>query len=295
MTSVDLAEQAANAQGDEHLYVTVSRTDDLVDDDGSLVAERVMAVQVTFDVVDTKVGMINYRSYPYLTSHLHFNQQLHCNGVPVEIGVSNIQVEAQIASNPEKLTIASEEEAALLEDSFDIGLATVEVTAAILDELKTDDGMTVRRLSVQEKIVEINGEQVVQTEAGQQIIDVFEDGKVQKWAVDPLTGFLLPGPAMAENEQPLINDASPFVSDQTPAMGCGNRLAAWWKDQSPLTHGLVTGGFCAVLFAIALAIRQLIVSAASGSTEYQAVPRVDQKADEVIYQEKEEEKRPFLS
>ncbi|ORY96871.1 hypothetical protein BCR43DRAFT_291345 [Syncephalastrum racemosum] len=164
VTSVDLAEQAANAQGDEHLYVTVSRTDDLVDDDGSLLAERVMTVQVTFDVVDT---------------------QLHCNGVPVEIGVSNIQVQAQIASNPEKLTVASEEEAALLEDSFDIGLATVEVTAAILDELKTDDGLTVLRLSVQEKIVEINGEQVVQTEAGQQIIDIFEDGKVQKWAVDP--------------------------------------------------------------------------------------------------------------
>jgi hypothetical protein len=273
VTSVDLAEQAANAQGDEHLYVTVSRTDDLVDDDGSLLAERVMTVQVTFDVVDT---------------------QLHCNGVPVEIGVSNIQVEAQIASNPDKLTVASEEEAALLEDSFDIGLATVEVTAAILDELKTEDGMTVRRLSVQEKIVEINGEQVVQTEAGQQIIDIFEDGKVQKWAVDPMTGFLLPGPAMAENEQPLINDASPFVPDQTTPMGCGNRLAAWWKEQSPLTHGMITGGFCAVLFAIALAIRQLIVSAASSSTEYQAVP-VAEKADEVIYQEKEEEKRPFLS
>lgn len=107
-------------------------------------------------------------------------------------------MEAQIAANPEKLTIASEEDAALLEDSFDVGLATVEVTASVVDELKTEDGMTFRRIDVQEKIVEINGQEVVQTEVGQQILDVFEDGVVRKWSPDPLSGFLLPGPAIAE-------------------------------------------------------------------------------------------------
>lgn len=106
-----------------------------------------------------------------------------------------------MAANPDKLTITSDEEAALLQDSFDIGLATVEVTATVLDELKTEDGdMTFRRLSVQEKITEINGEQVVQTEAGQQILDVFENGVVHKWSVDPLTGFLLPGPVIQQQE-----------------------------------------------------------------------------------------------
>lgn len=90
------------------------------------------------------------------------------------------------------MTIASEEDLALLEDSFDIGLATVEVNAMFLDELKTEDGLSFRRIAVQERITEINGEQVVQTEAGQQILDVFEDGQLNRWAVDPLTGFLLP-------------------------------------------------------------------------------------------------------
>jgi hypothetical protein len=128
-----------------------------------------------------------------------FKTKLMCNGRPVDIGVSNVQVEAQMAANPDKLMIASEEDAAVLADTFDVGLATVEVTATILDELETEDGIKFRRINVQEKITEINGEKVVQTEAGQQILDVFDNGSLLKWAVDPLTGFMLPGPAMDEN------------------------------------------------------------------------------------------------
>lgn len=128
-----------------------------------------------------------------------------CNGKPVEIGVSNIQVEAQMAANPSKLSITTEEDAALLADSFDIGLVTVEVTATILDELKTDDGMVFRRLSVQELITEVNGQKVVQTEAGQQILDIFDNGSLIKWSIDPLTGFMLPGPAVMEDNDGKFN------------------------------------------------------------------------------------------
>lgn len=104
-----------------------------------------------------------------------------------------------MTSNPAKLAITSEEDAALLADSFDVGLVTVEVTASILDELKTDDGMVFRRISVNELITEINGEKVVQTEAGQQILDVYDNGSLIKWSVDPLTGFMLPGPVATED------------------------------------------------------------------------------------------------
>lgn len=55
VTSIDLVENTYNAQGDEHLFVTVTRVDDLLDDDGSLLAERVMAVRVTFDVYENQV------------------------------------------------------------------------------------------------------------------------------------------------------------------------------------------------------------------------------------------------
>jgi hypothetical protein len=135
----------------------------------------------------------------FIYTHMLFKTKLMCNGRPVDIGVSNVQVEAQMAANPDKLMIASEEDAAVLADTFDVGLATVEVTATILDELETEDGIKFRRINVQEKITEINGEKVIQTEAGQQILDVFDNGSLLKWAVDPLTGFMLPGPVMDEN------------------------------------------------------------------------------------------------
>ncbi|CDS03951.1 hypothetical protein LRAMOSA06906 [Lichtheimia ramosa] len=274
VTSIDLAEERLDAKGDEHLYVTVTRTDDLIDDDGILLAERVMAVQVTFDVAE--------------------NHQLRCNGVPVEIGVSSIQVEAQIAANPEKLTIASEEDLALLEDSFDIGLATVEVNAMFLDELKTEDGLSFRRIAVQERITEINGEQVVQTEAGQQILDVFEDGQLNRWAVDPLTGFLLPS-----DDDTVLKDEPAVVPAGHSNKGCAGALVDplvdWWNNQSFAIQGLITGGICAVLLAIALAIRQMIVS----SNDYDPVAVVE--TNEEIWSSVQhkgadyEEKRPFLS
>ncbi|KAG0167376.1 hypothetical protein DFQ30_006133 [Apophysomyces sp. BC1015] len=273
VTSVDLSESPINGKGDEHLYVTVTRVDDLMDDDGSILAERVMAVQVTFDVIEN---------------------ELHCNGVPVQIGVSNIQVEAQVAANPAKITIASEEDAALLQDSFDIGLATVEVTAAIVEEHKTEDGMSFRRISVQEKITEINGKEVVQTEAGQQLLDVFENGSTYKWSVDPLTGFLLP-------ESTGSNDALLASDEQTT--GCAGAflvepLLGWWHSQNTVVHfGVMTVVF-SLLLGIIYFVRQLV---AIGEYEPVSTEHDTKPVDEVIWEEKkaappaEEEKRPFLT
>ncbi|KAG0938992.1 hypothetical protein G6F57_009987 [Rhizopus arrhizus] len=271
-TSIDLSENQLNTKGDETLFVTVTRVDDLIDDDGSLLAERVMAVRVTFEV---------------------FENQLMCNGHPVEIGVSNIQVEAQMASNPEKLTITSEEDAAILADSFDVGLVTVEVTATLLDELKTDDGMTFRRLGVKELITEINGLKVVQTEAAQQILDVFDNGSLTKWAVDPLTGFMLP----AEDENtPTIT----FVDDSF-----SDRAFGWWDRQSTLTQGLLAGiacGFTSLSFIFVVAHTILKRRRAS---QYMAVH--EQEEEEIKEQppayveqgktmtEEHEEKKPFLA
>lgn len=72
MTSIDLTEERLDAKGDEHLYVTVTRTDDLIDDDGILLAERVMAVQVTFDVAENQqVGIIVFHDYVHILIHLN--------------------------------------------------------------------------------------------------------------------------------------------------------------------------------------------------------------------------------
>ncbi|CAO3597313.1 unnamed protein product [Absidia cylindrospora] len=254
-----------NSKGDEHLYVTVTRVDDLVDDDGSILAERIKAVRVTFDVVEN---------------------QLRCNGVPVAIGVSNIQVEAQMVSDPNKLSIDSAEELALLEDSFDIGLATVEVTATLLEEMKTEDGLTFRRIAVQEKITEINHEKVVQTDAGQQLLDIFDNGRLDRWSVDPVTGFLLPDDnqqqeqqqqqQQQEEEQRLEDELlAPWMNNNdniTRGSGCGDLIdpvVQWWDAQSDIVRGTITGALCAFLFGVALFVRHLIVSANSA---YAALP-----------------------
>ncbi|ORZ23034.1 hypothetical protein BCR42DRAFT_403823 [Absidia repens] len=259
VTSVDLAEEVINSKGDEHLYVTVTRVDDLVDDDGSILAERVKAVRVTFDVVEN---------------------QLRCNGVPVAIGVSNIQVEAQMASDPTKLSVDSAEELALLEDSFDIGLATVEVTATLLDEMTTEDGLTFRRIAVQEKITEINHEKVVQTDAGQQLLDIFDNGRLDRWSVDPTTGFLLPDDnqqqQQKEDEQRLEDELlAPWMNNNDNTVrgnACGDLIdpvVQWWNGQSDIVRGTITGALCAFLFGVALFVRQLIISANSA---YAALP-----------------------
>ncbi|GAA5806366.1 hypothetical protein HPULCUR_011899 [Helicostylum pulchrum] len=274
VTSIDVVENTYNAQGDEHLFVTVTRVDDLLDDDGSLLAERIMAVRVTFDV---------------------YENQLMCNGRPVEIGVSNIEVEAQMASNPAKLSITSAEEAAILADSFDVGLVKVEVTASILDELKTDDGMMFRRISVRELITEINGERVVQTEAGQQILDVFDNGSLVKWSVDPLTGFMLPGPDVMEfNSDYFFNPAHQEAEN-------------WWNEASDLSQGLIMGAIATFFLGLVLAVRQVITST---NSNYESVALdQDEEAEQIWVQKEqppayieqeqeqsqEEEKKPFLA
>ncbi|KAI8646578.1 hypothetical protein BD408DRAFT_409903 [Parasitella parasitica] len=274
VTSVDLAESTYNAKGDEHLFVTVTRVDDLVDDDGSLLAERVMAVRVTFDVADN---------------------QLMCNGRPVNIGVSSIQVEAQMANNPAKLAITSEEDAALLADSFDIGLVTVDVTATVLDELKTEDGTVFRRISVQESITEINGQKVIQTEAGQQILDVFDNGSLVKWAVDPLTGFMLPGLAEIENNDDVFN-----IVD---CPGCESfDVQDWWNKTSAMNQGLISGALVAFFVGILLAVRELIkpssydpVSLVEDQKDASDEQIWDKKAQPPAYIEQDEEKQAFLN
>jgi len=233
MTSVDVIESPMNSNGSNQLFVTVTRIDDLLDDDGSLLAERIMSVRVTFDVVDN---------------------MLICNSKPVEMGVSNLQIEAEIAANPDKLTINSEEELAILSDSFDVGLVTVEITASIMDEMKTEDGMMFRRISVSETITEVNGYKVVQTEANQQILDVFDNGSLITWSIDPLTGFMLPGMIQTEDVLQSLNanEISVFMTGLN-----------WWGEQSILIQTLLVCSVYVFFLGIALIIQHMSMASQS--------------------------------
>ncbi|KAG2185004.1 hypothetical protein INT43_000917, partial [Umbelopsis isabellina] len=272
-TSVDIQEDSVGFGGNEHLIVTVTRVDDLLDDNGDFLAERVMAVRVNFDVVEN---------------------QLMCNGKPVDIGVSSIQIEAQIGSNPEKLSISSAEELALVEDQFYLGLVTVEVTASLEDQLTTEDGITFRRINVQERIMEINGENVVQTEAGQQVLDVFESGAIQKWNVDPLTGFLMPGPTTAIQDSISQDDSNleifPELIPVEEENGCFgdfiDPVAEWWTEQDAYFQTAMTASFALLLFGFVAATRKLMLARKHQYEPLQVDEDANAMVDEVIWEEK---------
>jgi hypothetical protein len=211
-----------------------------------------------------------------------------CNGRPVDIGVSSIQIEAQIDSNPDKLTIASAEELAVVEDSFYTGLVTVEVTASLEDQMTTEGGITFRRINVQERIIEINGENVVQTEAGQQILDVFESGIVQKWSVDPMTGFLMPGPVSTDDEHVDNLDILPQLipEQQQGCVGFIDPISEWWTEQDAFFQTAMTASFALLLFGFIATTRKLIQSRRHSYELLESDDQMNAVVDEVIWEEK---------
>ncbi|KAI8980316.1 hypothetical protein BDB01DRAFT_797340 [Pilobolus umbonatus] len=241
MTSVDVTESPINSYGDNNLFVTVTRVDDLLDDDGSLLAERIMAVRVTFAVVDN---------------------MLMCNGRPVEIGVSNFQIEAQMAANPDKLSIASEEDLNILADTFDVGLVTVEITASILGETySADDGLLFRRISVTELITEVNGYKVIQTEVSQQILDVFSNGILE---MNPMN-ILIPADDVVFDQSLNTNEISVFMS-----------ALKWWSEQTILIQTLMVCGIYVFFLGVALIIQHVTMAS---QTEYVLVTNKSDESD----------------
>ncbi|KAF9429998.1 hypothetical protein BGZ94_008729 [Podila epigama] len=140
--------------------VTVQRTDELLADDGTFLAERVMGVAFNFDVKNNEVLL---------------------NNVPLPLGQEQdevdpvtvtVEVAAGVLVGP---ALDPNTKVADLMDAFDEGLVTVQVTATT-EYVQTEDSSLVRRVTLQETIVEVNGKEIVQTDAVQQVIDILEDG-----------------------------------------------------------------------------------------------------------------------
>jgi len=153
--------------GVDELKVTVERVDELVGDEGDLIAARIIDVVFKFDVD---------------------NEKLLLNGVPVELGVSSVKVDTAILANREVTLVPMD----TLEKNFDRGISTIEVGAkaeALLlarSDLVADpstipgchadrlpDLIEVRRITVHARVLEINGQKVVQNELVEQRLDIF--------------------------------------------------------------------------------------------------------------------------
>ncbi|KAJ3089988.1 hypothetical protein HK102_004975 [Quaeritorhiza haematococci] len=144
--------------------VSVKRVDDLVDvaEDGTKteLAERITDVIVMFDV--DKKG------------------QVTVNDVPVQMGVSNLKIKAAMVvgvtkAGLETLNITSKAD---IENAFDVGIVGIEVDAT--GEQVQVNGATVTRITLKERILEINGVEVEQKDAMQQILEIALDGSVKK-------------------------------------------------------------------------------------------------------------------
>jgi len=153
--------------GIDELKVTVERIDELLGDGGDLIAARIVDVVFKFDVN---------------------NDKLLLNGVPVELGVSSVKVATALAVNRQVSVVPID----TLEKSFDRGISTIEVGAkaeALLlskSDLVADpatipgchvsklpDLIEVRRITINARVLEINGKKVVQQELVEQRLDVF--------------------------------------------------------------------------------------------------------------------------
>jgi len=153
--------------GIDELKVTVERIDELLGDCGDLIAARIVDVVFKFDVN---------------------NDKLLLNGVPVELGVSSVKVATALAVNRQVSVVPLD----TLEKSFDRGISTIEVGAKAealllsksdlvanpatirgLDVSKLPDLIEVRRITVNARVLEINGKKVVQQELVEQRLDVF--------------------------------------------------------------------------------------------------------------------------
>ncbi|KAJ3011979.1 hypothetical protein HKX48_006548 [Thoreauomyces humboldtii] len=164
-TSLDLyALEDSNTGG--RFAVRVERIDQVVDMDaeqesalaansedvrGTLLAARVADVIVMFEITPTGVVSVN--------------------GQVVPMGMSNLQVEADVVTgvtaDGEKL---SEDQ---LTKAFDVGLVGMKV---LVEGEKDHHGVS--HLVISEVVTEINGEQVAQRNVMQQLVDIFPNGEI---------------------------------------------------------------------------------------------------------------------
>lgn len=239
--------------------VTLHRVDDLVSDTGAIVAERRATFELSFDVA--------YGG----------GDSLLLNGVPVVANMVNtaVKLEAGMVVDPRKLgelenasgtTFHSAEDvrnAAL--KAFDVGLATVEVrveaTTLYVRFAPDAPPLPLRRFTLSEKVVEVNGQSVVQTAFGEQVYFVAPDGRFVGVAGKAEWAYVSGEDSAAAAGAPA---AAPAIK---AAVGGGSALATryahWFGDISPFTTAIIVScmvaiglaGFISVAFAVVRIVR----------------------------------------
>ncbi|KAJ3111843.1 hypothetical protein HDU96_005295 [Phlyctochytrium bullatum] len=208
-TSLDL--YAVNALEDGGRFaISVSREDDLVEK-GDVVAARFADIIMMFDVTPKGEVTVNDKVVP--------------------MGLTNIEIEAGTVTG---VTAAganfSRED---LEDAFDVGVVSVQVLA--VSERVEVDGEEVNRITIAERVFELNGNAVVQGDVDEtvlgQVIDVYANGTMVRQRACAMM--------IAQNLMP-----SPYAARRT----CVGRFERWFNTLPTQQKAVVVGVLgCAML------------------------------------------------
>jgi hypothetical protein len=273
VSSTTMAVSETKTSNSEHFVVGVQRVDDLLNDNGELLAERIDAVIINFDLKD---------------------EQLLVNNVPVELGISSIQVvEAQVI--PANIKIEQLEEYA---DNFDIGLVTVQVSSTAESVPTTEEGVTLRRISITLRIVEIDGISVIQPQDAVEKVLEFKVFEISDGDKDVTVPFY-PAEDLSSHDQ-IHNEGEKQLDSFRPFT---SRVRHWWRCSSRFTRIVLTSLFLTILFgvffmAIPAAVQALIMLARrqSSSSRYSAVTfdNDDETVIEQVIFIADEEKRALM-
>lgn len=219
----------------EHFAVSVQRVDDLVNDNGEFIAERIDAVIIDFDLKD---------------------DQLLVNNVPVELGISSIQViEAQIVPaniNNEQLKEYS--------DNFDIGLVTVQVSS-VAELIPTEEnGVALRRITITIHIIEIDGVSVTQSQGAVEKVLEFKVFEIAEGDKDIDVPFYV-GEDNKEEDRHKEDKTNGYNKIKCAFRSFAARIHHWWRCSSRFTHVVVSSFLLTVLFGICFMAVPAVVQA----------------------------------
>lgn len=243
-TSVDVSEQVKPSMipmepPTEELKVKVERLDELLENDGELIAARIVDVEFHFDID---------------------GEQVLLSGVPIELGLTSVKVNTAIIANRAVTLIPVD----VLESKFDRGLATIEVGAQAeeilvapqdlvqdpnsipgLDVNTLPDMVEVRRIHINAHILELNGKKVVQTDMVAQVFDIF-------------AGYVARGPQSSiPFSQALMGMTDPTLSDSRMRYLENRRLVEMWHrlpHNARVAIATFLGSLLVLVFFVALPI-----------------------------------------
>ncbi|CAG8452446.1 13472_t:CDS:2 [Cetraspora pellucida] len=207
-TTIDIAE--IQTPGTDRFVVAVNRVDDLVDDGGEILAEKITSVVINFELRDDALMM---------------------NNVLVPMNVSSVQVfQAEIV--PANIT---QEQLQEYENSFDIGMVTVDVKT-VANSFPTDDvNISLRRIYITIRIIEIDGVTVTQRDVVGRILEA---------------KYINNANAVADNQSSDAIADSSTMDTPCNLSSIFARIRHWWCCSSKITRVAIISLFLTSLFGI---------------------------------------------